>query len=81
MWRGMLLSRRGVRPVIPDARRLLQRAGYTVSRFGSRARADNVPLSDLDLLIEGDLGRSQNGPIAEELEESTLLIRVDLVLD
>jgi predicted nucleotidyltransferase len=58
----------------------LQRAGCTVSIFGSRARGDQAKFSDVDILIEGPATRSQLSSIAEQLEESTLAVQVDLVL-
>lgn len=58
----------------------LQDLGCTISVFGSRARGDNLPFSDLDILIEGAVPRDLISTIAEQLEESRLPIRVDLVL-
>lgn len=54
--------------------------GCTLSVFGSRARGDNLPFSDLDILIEGEVTRGMISAIAEQLEESRIPIRVDLVL-
>lgn len=49
--------------------------------FGSRARGDQKEFSDLDLLYEirTPLPLSEIGKIQEDLEESRLPIRVDLV--
>ena len=68
----------------------LKEAGFRVYAFGSRARGDFKKFSDLDLLVVSP-GPNAPGPnaslpallskIGEGLEESTLPIRVDLVLD
>ena len=52
----------------------------TIFVFGSRARGDYKPFSDLDILVEGDIVPSLLSSISERLEESNLPIRVDLVL-
>lgn len=57
----------------------LRAAGCTVSVFGSRARGDYLPFSDLDLLIEGDVSRSRLSALQEQLDDSLLPIRVDMV--
>jgi predicted nucleotidyltransferase len=58
----------------------LTERGATLFVFGSRARGDHQPFSDLDILVEGDIGSSLLSSIAEEIEESNLPIRVDIVL-
>lgn len=59
----------------------IKKAGGSVSVFGSRARGDYRPFSDLDLLVEGPIPRSLLSSISESLEESTLPLRVDLVFE
>lgn len=59
----------------------LKKEGATVWCFGSRARGDNKPFSDVDLMIES----SKNidallGKIKEDLEESYLPYKVDIAL-
>jgi predicted nucleotidyltransferase len=49
--------------------------------FGSRARNDHKTFSDLDLLVVGNPNPRLISQIREDLEESLLPIRVDLVLD
>jgi len=49
--------------------------------FGSRARGDHRPFSDLDVLISGSPPPPLLAQIREDLEESTLPIHVDLVLE
>ncbi len=49
--------------------------------FGSRAREDHQPFSDLDLQIAGKPDRAISRKVREAFEESRLPIRVDLVLD
>jgi len=48
--------------------------------FGSRARGDHKPFSDLDLLIENAVSKSILSQVRERLEESSIPIKVDLVL-
>ncbi len=57
----------------------LTESGCAVFIFGSRARGDYKPFSDLDILVEGDATSSLLSSISEKLEESTLPVRVDLV--
>lgn len=48
--------------------------------FGSRARGDHKKFSDLDLLVVGpDIERSDLTAIIDNLENSNLPIKVDLV--
>ncbi len=49
--------------------------------FGSRARGDFKEFSDLDLLIRGDISPILVSKIKDDLEESNLPIKVDLVLE
>jgi predicted nucleotidyltransferase len=58
----------------------LREAGCIISIFGSRARGDNHLFSDIDVLVEGDIPHSKLSAIKEQLEESSLPIRVDIVL-
>jgi predicted nucleotidyltransferase len=58
----------------------LREKGATVFVFGSRARGDYKPFSDLDILVDGDISPSLLSSISEDLEESNLPIRVDIVL-
>lgn len=58
----------------------LENAGIKVWFFGSRARGDFKTFSDLDVLYEGkDIPLSLIGSITEDLEESSLPIKIDLV--
>lgn len=59
----------------------LRARGARIWVFGSRARGDHQPFSDLDLLYEADgpLPFSVTGQISERLENSNLPIKVDLV--
>lgn len=54
---------------------------HTVWAFGSRARRDAKPYSDLDLAILGDqpLGLDLTADLAEDFSESDLPYKVDLV--
>ncbi|MEY4668928.1 MAG: hypothetical protein RL518_1627 [Pseudomonadota bacterium] len=60
--------------------RPLKDKGATLFIFGSRARGDFTPFSDLDILVEGDISSSLLSSVAEGIEESNLPIRVDIVL-
>jgi len=61
----------------------LHKAGARVWIFGSRARGDHKPFSDIDVLFELLPGRSlpsgTRAQIEEALEESLLPYKVDLV--
>lgn len=59
----------------------IKEAGGRVWIFGSRARGDYQQFSDLDVLIGGPITPDLISSIGEQLEESTLPIRVDLVLE
>ena len=59
--------------------RPLAEAGCAVFVFGSRARGDYRPFSDLDLLVEGEVSSSLLASISEKIEESSFPYRVDLV--
>lgn len=67
-----IISNRLIRP--------LRDLGASIYVFGSRARGGYKRFSDLDILVDGDIKPSLLSSIAEELEESTLPIRVDIVL-
>lgn len=57
-------------------------AGIRLWVFGSRARGDHKPFSDLDILIDGpSLPPGLLALVRERLEESSLPINVDLVLE
>lgn len=63
----------------------LNTAGETLWCYGSRARGDHSPFSDLDLMIEpGSAHKPQLqsliGKISEQLTQSNLPIKIDLVL-
>lgn len=53
--------------------------------FGSRARGNNHPFSDIDILVKEDpqfpLGWIDIAKVREDIENSNLVIKVDLVLD
>lgn len=57
----------------------VKEAGGRIWLFGSRARGDHHPFSDVDILIEGPIPPHLLSTIEENLEESTLPMRVDLV--
>lgn len=60
----------------------LAEAGYRVSCFGSRARGEGAPYSDVDLLVEGPgRPRALLSVINERLVESNFPYKVDLVLE
>jgi predicted nucleotidyltransferase len=63
---------------------LLKAQGAQVWIFGSRARGDNKPFSDLDILYKlrnGSLAPQLRARMAEDLEQSTLPIKVDVVAE
>ncbi len=47
----------------------------------SRARGDNQKFSDLDVLVEGNVDPKVLSKIREDLDDSSLPIKVDIVLD
>lgn len=60
----------------------LKKAGAKVWIFGSRARGDHGPFSDIDILYQlpsGKLALSDLSLIREALEESHLPYKVDVV--
>ncbi len=59
----------------------LEAAGCEVWAFGSRARNDHKEFSDLDLLVIGMPSTTLLNRIREQLEESSVPIKVDLVAD
>lgn len=60
----------------------LRKNGFRLYVFGSRARGDFQPFSDIDILIETPTNATvpSLALIREALEESDLPIKVDLVL-
>lgn len=58
---------------------LLTTGQIRVWLFGSRARGDALPRSDLDLAFEGELPVGLLARVREALEESRVLCGVDLV--
>jgi predicted nucleotidyltransferase len=54
-------------------------AGTAVFLFGSRARGDHRWNSDFDLWIDADIDRGALAAITDELEESFVPYKVDLV--
>lgn len=67
-----LLTQLAIQPV--------KEAGGRIWIFGSRARGDHQPFSDIDLLLELPASAKIVGKITEALEESRLPFKVDLVL-
>lgn len=61
----------------------LKKHGARVWVFGSRARGDHRPFSDIDLLYSpaSELPPGALAEIINDLEESSLPIKVDLVRD
>ena len=60
--------------------RPLAAKGAAVFCFGSRARGDHQPFSDLDLMVESSSKTDLNlEAIAEELSSSNFPLKVDLV--
>jgi len=58
----------------------IEAIGAKVYCYGSRARGDNHPFSDLDLMIEPSSGVEINpGPYLEFVEKSNFPYKVDLV--
>jgi predicted nucleotidyltransferase len=55
------------------------RADVPVYIFGSRSRLDNRWNSDFDLWIDADLPRSVITAVIEQLEESIVPFKVDLI--
>jgi uncharacterized protein len=59
----------------------LKAQGARVWCYGSRARGDHHPFSDLDLMIDSSLDLSlELGKIREQLSNSNFPFKVDLVL-
>ena len=58
----------------------LDKYGCRAYVFGSRARNDHQMYSDLDILIEGPLPKTTLSKIQQDLEDSNLTIKVDLVM-
>lgn len=62
----------------------LKAQGAHVWVFGSRARGDHKPFSDLDILFKlpgGSLASHLRAQMVEELEQSNLPIKVDVVAE
>jgi predicted nucleotidyltransferase len=60
----------------------LKEKGYSLWVFGSRARGDHHPYSDIDILYKSPSTAQDStflGEIQEQLENSNLTIKVDLV--
>ena len=57
----------------------LKQCGSQVWVFGSRARGDQRPFSDIDILYSSPQKPIDIGQISENLENSFLPIKVDLV--
>ena len=57
----------------------LQKSGAKVYVFGSRARGDYKPFSDLDLMVESTQRTALIGTLQEKLQESRFPFKVDLV--
>jgi len=58
----------------------LNKKGAKVFCYGSRARGDHQPFSDLDLMVESPVDLSQElGPLSEFLSNSLFPYKVDLV--
>lgn len=56
--------------------------GYNVERvvlFGSRARGDAHPRSDIDLAVVTGSSFAQTGSLAADVEELSTLLEIDLV--
>jgi predicted nucleotidyltransferase len=59
----------------------LEALGASVWCYGSRARGDHNPFSDLDLMIESDKDLSREvSALSDALEESQFPYKVELVL-
>ena len=57
----------------------IQKWGGSVWVFGSRARGDHHPFSDLDILFDAKLPAGWLRNTKEKLEESNLPFKVDIV--
>jgi len=60
----------------------LKKANYSLWVFGSRARGDHHPYSDIDILYSSNHEKRNPtliGDIEERLQDSNLTIKVDLV--
>lgn len=58
----------------------LQQKGAQIYCFGSRARGNHQPFSDLDLMIESESKQNLNiGQIQEQLQNGNFPFKVDLV--
>lgn len=49
--------------------------------FGSRARGDQKPFSDIDILVKGKVEGPRLAELREALEQGPLPYKVDIVLD
>ncbi len=59
----------------------LKKKGINVLVFGSRARGDHRPFSDIDILLNTEipLALSEISQLKEKFEESSLPVKVDIV--
>ncbi len=60
----------------------LKELGFKVYIFGSRARGNHHPFSDIDLLYEGErdiIKKQKISSLKDEWEESTFPYKIDLV--
>ncbi len=57
----------------------LHKRGNPLFVFGSRARGDFKPFSDIDILIQGPVDARTLRQVRDALEESALPFKVDLV--
>lgn len=57
----------------------IKASGARVYIFGSRARGEQHPHSDVDLLLEGEVSDHLIGRIREDIEESMFPFSVELV--
>ena len=68
--------------LVDEIKTPLEKAGARLWLFGSRARGDHKPFSDVDLLVEGRLlDGSLIGKLQETAENSNFPYKIDLVLD
>ncbi|MFZ4402776.1 MAG: nucleotidyltransferase family protein [Pseudobdellovibrionaceae bacterium] len=61
-------------------KKILSRYPFVFYIFGSRAKGTAKPLSDIDLLTKHKITKLQMSSLREELEESSLPMKVDIVV-